>query len=1475
MYTVDELAAELKSQYPEYGDMDNQTLVNNAIKLRPELRASVSMEAPEVEKYSTSELAAEIKAQYPEYEDMDDETLVDNAIKLRPELKDQWKGPSLLEKGKELVGGAASAIGNIAKKSVGAAQGLVKSFNPPQDVPDVPEQDRSVESIEGTLKAQPAPASTTAIDTRTRLSVPEEKLPEATIGPAIGKVEQKKEEDFAVPSTTAIPTEPEEVTEKKLMAVAESETPLEAGLKEAGLALTYSKSPVSPYRKTEHPAAAITGQIAGTLAPMIAGGTGIIKTMSAVPKFAQLAKAGKAGKAAFDGIARMTTATMDYLARNNDQLFSEDNEVRGEAIKNMVINMAAAGASPAPEQFLPRGLIQPVAQGATDLLVETVGQAFAGDNAFSRENLVNTIASTIMGATFGLADIKGVDVKSKNVINTMQKAVKTADPEPESVRPLGVAVSKEQIEQVESRAKAAIEGTKGDTENIQRLPGEERVGKEPVETKPVEITGEEEAPAGGVFQAKKQVADVPGEQTVKEPVVSQPAPANENILTFKSEGMKDADEQISAKVPEAQMEQKKAGEAGFLKLPGEEVAPEGGVKKVGETLEAGRFAPLSAPAKIAQYIGGTVQSIKDNFTRYESKLDEFPQYKDNKRTQFVPMRRALFNAVAKYRKGSLGKVVAKDGKKGIRAATDILLLRNLKLRGQKGQTLENNLTVDEVTKHLDWLEKTASSEVIEAANDMRTIMRGIGEELVARGKLTAESLEEDYFPHKVLEYLPDFMQKMATPMNRKFGEPYRPYTKKALGSKRIIASDDSVIWTHIAKVLADNAQEDWFTRQAIKYDATNKITPEQRKKLYKGAEVDIDGKKYKALEWKKVRYRVKALNENMLEKALAKDMLVKDWLDTKGPKGGEPVREAIATGKPQMYLLPKEIAQDLDNMIEKSPAVFDLIYRAGHITQKWKGFTLGTAFLPYQVGNAIGDAINVAIFDPFAMTYLPKATRVAAKMFYPNSIGKKVNLSETEQKLYDVATEKDVASSGMTAELRMGPVKGILEKYNTASEYRESLMRLSVLAHQLDRISQGKDVQNLAAIDLNGLDPESAAGKVSREVLIDYLAIPRSYQLFLSRGLMPFVRFHEGNFRNYGRAVSKNKGTHRALNTLTPIVSAYAAQWAYNNLDEDRKEMEMQLPDYMRERFHINLGKTSDGNIKIWAPQQPVDMAMSWLGLDKLNRISSDLKDKRITPKQAAEEFVGAAGTGAVENIQTLMNPFIQMWQGLSTNEDPFTHRQIMPKSIHKQGVFSKYGKKYALEYMMEKIITPVAQYTRTKRGDEPLEHPILDYLKNGPVNVPKAFGFYDIDPITQDLSEHFKVAGPIDAASDYYRVKFYDILDEYGDDILNGLKATQSGTALTDNQQKAVAKIESLTQSAKDNGFTGLAYGSWISNLTAQRKIIDAELRKTTDQAKRRELRTRKKELLSGTQAQYMKQVPKTGRERYVKEMKQRKALP
>ncbi|MFA7628974.1 MAG: hypothetical protein WCY37_06285, partial [Candidatus Dojkabacteria bacterium] len=158
--------------------------------------------------------------------------------------------------------------------------------------------------------------------------------------------------------------------------------------------------------------------IAGQVVPAFAGGAGLQKTLLGIPQVARLASAGKWGKTAFSAVTRSVASGTDFAIRSKEELTSTDPVVQKKAIGRLATAIAAAAASPLPEEFLPKGYIQPFAQAAADLVVQVAGDKYIGEDSFSEENIVNTIAGTITSGLFALNDIRKPNVKVKPNVET-------------------------------------------------------------------------------------------------------------------------------------------------------------------------------------------------------------------------------------------------------------------------------------------------------------------------------------------------------------------------------------------------------------------------------------------------------------------------------------------------------------------------------------------------------------------------------------------------------------------------------------------------------------------------------------------------------------------------------------------------------------------------------------------------------------------------------------------------------------------------------------------------------------------------------------------------------------------------------------------------------------------------------------------------------------------------------------------------
>jgi hypothetical protein len=746
-------------------------------------------------------------------------------------------------------------------------------------------------------------------------------------------------------------------------------------------------------------------------------------------------------------------------------------------------------------------------------------------------------------------------------------------------------------------------------------------------------------------------------------------------------------------------------------------------------------------------------------------MNNHPQLRNDYRTQFMPMRRRIYDEVATMRTAAMGALERAEGRQGVAHAVDILWTRDLLERARSGQAIMAGLNEDELAAHLAHLEAGASEEVRRSVGLMRAALDEMGQALVERGKLS--ELREQYAPHHVVDYVPAFMLSKgdtSAAIQKKFGEPYRSYTRKAVGSQRVIETSEDTIWSHVAKVLLDNRMEDWMLAQAEKYDARS-AWQEQNKgqRLKAGMVVDVDGAKHVAIRWRRNNFTATALDEDMLAIALRDELRVEEWLKMRGPRGGRPISEIRAIGADTLYLVPEDVAGTLQNLMEYSDPMWDILYSINTATRHWKAITLATAGLPYQLGNIIGDTINMVLFDPVAMKYMGASVRVATTMFFPERAAKNgIELTSFERELMRVAQEQDVAYSSFMTEVRYyGAKQKGLQLYQNLSDWREALNRMAILAHQLDRVRHGRPVQRVAAIDIEGLDPESQAGKVSRESLVDYGSTPRLYKRLLSNLLAPFIRFHEQNFRNHFRTAIKQPQKY-----WWKVLVPYLAAWWWNNGDDDRQKKELLLPDYIRNRMHVLLWEAEDPGMQwVWAPQQPVDMAAAWLGMDTIGRISSDLHAGKITAKEAAGEFANEVMQAPGESLAAVAGPLVQWAIGLKTNRDPFTKGRIMPDWIFREqenGWRSK-AAPYLVQYTMEKMLTPIAQYTRRNRSQEPAGNAMWDAIKNGPWALRRALGFYPVDLTTSIVTEAYDEASEQKATYAWHKDRIYKMYEKKG----------------------------------------------------------------------------------------------------------------
>jgi len=945
-----------------------------------------------------------------------------------------------------------------------------------------------------------------------------------------------------------------------------------------------------------------------------------------------------------------------------------------------------------------------------------------------------------------------------------------------------------------------------------------------------------------------EVAPVPEKEISEKVDVAQEA---DQIQEEPQKPVRTADDVLAEATAETVKKLKERGQAGFLRL-GQARKKGRQPGQVEQTLKAGR----SMQARSTIDIKGATQDIVDPFvrsfvTRDPQLKESFQQFRDDLRTEFQPMKRKISEEIEQFRGAIFGALAKAEGRKGVDAAMDLFYTKDLVQRAEDGHILPNDLTEEQVREHLEFLEDTVSQDVKDAAKHMGNLMEALGQELVARGKL--KETRKNYAHHEIIEFMPEYMRGLKVAQQHKFKQPFRGYTKKAVGSKRLIRTDEQGFWSHVGKVKIDNRMEDFMLSQARKYDKLKQWRENNKGKRPKPVET-IDGKRYKPVVYKQNTFSALGVNEDILNEAWTQDASVREWLDMTGKQGGQPTARIRARGQPTLFLLPEEVANKMMNLVDSSDPLWDVMYSLSRMTRQWKAMTLTVAGLPYQIGNLIGDTWNMLAFDPSAVLYMDKAVVAAAKILDPKT---KVTALGVNEKLVDqlvrVAEAKDVAGSGFTAEI--GTFSAITKGKNAwrkANEFREAVARLAILAHQLDRVNKGQSVQKVAGISTEGLDGESAAAKVAREALVDYVDVPKTYQRLLTGFAAPFIRFHEANVRNHVRTLTKGDAQAK-MQYILAAIAPYLAAFAWNHGDDERQQIENQLPEWLRKRFHIVLGKDEEGRNVVIAPPSPVDMAWSWFGLDNLNMLTSELLQKRITPKEFAQKLGTDVLQVPADKTMSTMGPILQFAAGLLSNRDPFTKRTVMPESLHQAIVTNdytyddiKYIFPYVRGYLVEKMFTPIAQYTRTQKGGDPERNPFVKYLLNGPLDFKRAVGIYETDPTSGELSETYDKKNSAERKYYYWRQKAID-------DVFRKHGASWRSTALG-------------RDFVKDMKAAGIANADgqmlkWQQSSKAQFAIQTKALQNTTDPRQRKSIQDKLRSLRRKQAEESLKQTPRSVR--------------
>jgi hypothetical protein len=740
-------------------------------------------------------------------------------------------------------------------------------------------------------------------------------------------------------------------------------------------------------------------------------------------------------------------------------------------------------------------------------------------------------------------------------------------------------------------------------------------------------------------------------------------------------------------------------------------------------------------------------------------------------------------------------------------------IRDLVESARRGETLPSPdplhgmepLTQEEVEAEKSRLESVATPAVEEAIARHDALMHEHADELVFRGELREDQARENYMPHHVLDYT-DRIEIPGLP--RKLSKQWRSYTQKRSGSERLIDMDYlKVMWTHLNKYHLHNLVDDFSLEKLQEFDSTDTIREAIQSRLeeqnHPQAELEASQWRPKPGERQQVGSQVYegvqfqrgapfhwsgTVEGDFIQRQVAEavdaggrvgDVLIEapNRLGNMAPVADQIGRGLVRGRNYKVYMVPVEIAQAMRQFRE--PNHVNMVVQSARAVQNvWKRMVLGTAGLPYEYANFLGDLENIMYEDsrvgalPFfsmvggaigglALTpmtglfgagmvgmatgvagavvsnrHMRRAFMASARRAFEKEIrdprikrwmaeGEKNRVSQSGIYGSDVATllrqhpelRRFLPPMQRAWQSRANPINLL----QTLEEIRESVPRLAGFFADMERIDAGQPVR-IQGQTGHGMTPITAAGKKWREGPGDYGAVTQRYNNLFRGGLTPFSTwYHKMYWKFYERF--RNRPGRMASKILIPLF----AMWMWNNTKG--KEQEERLPTWFRVMPHINtMYQTEDGKDIIVTFQSSAAAVFRFVGLDLAPHLAGKVYRGEKDYQDAAVELLKHMGMAPVKESVRMLSPIIKTLVEATTGRTTdIPSKRVVPKSL--EG--SDEGAERAWQRVAENFFSPYAQFLRSDRSDQlpEVKDPILRTILLGFADVPRATGYRMYDP--------------------------------------------------------------------------------------------------------------------------------------------------
>jgi hypothetical protein len=703
----------------------------------------------------------------------------------------------------------------------------------------------------------------------------------------------------------------------------------------------------------------------------------------------------------------------------------------------------------------------------------------------------------------------------------------------------------------------------------------------------------------------------------------------------------------------------------------------------------------------------TIEKAKEIPKGINEKLKKFRFYPDLPMEFRNAIRNEVVGAIDKARDkvfNRLAHAIWGGLKKAdVEKSVEIIFARDQVSRARKAKG-NPNISLQEAEKILGDVEKGASKEAVDAVERYRDITEAYQKDLVDRGILEPDQLIEDYAPHFVVDYTPDWTFNVGIPARLK--RPFRGYKKRAFGTTKEYRQDADAILGHFLKVEHDNLIEDFIQRQAAKYDITPTLSESERITLF-GAEKTGRPKMPKPgriVEIGRERYRVYTPDIPFSRQLF-------------------PTEEGLmALGRyKRTYVLPENIYNAFTHFSDRGSA---FTYWTNRATSYWKSAAILSHFPSFNVNNMIGDTWMATLQHPKPTAFFAE---YPTALSYLTGKGKEGYFKELDSFIKNHNILQGIFTEAEMARVRKAhdPLRILLSMANQASKFRESINRTAYTSSLLKEMKEGrgKEIRDAHSwINTEGLPLEDALGKISRDVLVDYQWVSRGFHRFIRGMAFPFGTWYFKSSPLLWKWTQKNWGK-----ALVGFMSLPLAATAFNNRDEKTKELESRLPDYARHRVHFVMGENPDKTTRVWSFQLPQDVLIGTkifsIATDYANRVAN----KELSPKEAALKTIREWGLQEAKGILFLTAPLIRFFAGLTSKDhrDPYDNSPIYSMKPEYM-TWQRRLKDQALYFIKSSVpflSVSIANYEKGMPKDVALRK-ILDNLAGK-----GALGIYDVSP--------------------------------------------------------------------------------------------------------------------------------------------------